>query len=103
MQHPLPGYAGVVRIIAGVLLIIGVLTSCIVQVDAGEIGVKSLFGKVQNDVLRSGLHFINPLLMCTHIDVRTQNYTMSGVQDEGDKSGDDAIRVLTCRWIGSNY
>ena len=30
-----------------------------------------------------------------HLDVRTQNYTMSGVHDEGDKNGDDAIRVLT--------
>lgn len=28
-------------------------------------------------------------------DVRTQNYTMSGVHDEGDKMGDDAIRVLS--------
>jgi regulator of protease activity HflC (stomatin/prohibitin superfamily) len=28
-------------------------------------------------------------------DIRTQNYTMSGVQDEGSKSGDDAIRVLS--------
>ena len=28
-------------------------------------------------------------------DVRTENYTMSAVQDEGSKQGDDAIRVLT--------
>jgi len=28
-------------------------------------------------------------------DVRTKNYTMSGVHDEGDKLGDDAIRVLS--------
>ena len=29
------------------------------------------------------------------MDVKTQNYTMSGIHDEGQKSGDDAIRVLT--------
>jgi regulator of protease activity HflC (stomatin/prohibitin superfamily) len=29
------------------------------------------------------------------IDVRTQNYTMSGVHTEGEVAGDDAIRVLT--------
>jgi regulator of protease activity HflC (stomatin/prohibitin superfamily) len=29
------------------------------------------------------------------MDVKTQNYTMSGIHDEGVKSGDDAIRVLT--------
>jgi regulator of protease activity HflC (stomatin/prohibitin superfamily) len=29
------------------------------------------------------------------MDVKTQNYTMSGVHDEGPKTGDDAIRALT--------
>jgi regulator of protease activity HflC (stomatin/prohibitin superfamily) len=29
------------------------------------------------------------------MDVKTQNYTMSAVRDEGAKEGDDAIRVLT--------
>lgn len=29
------------------------------------------------------------------LDIKTQNYTMSGVQDEGNRSADDAIRVLT--------
>src|SRR5206468_942307 len=29
------------------------------------------------------------------MDVKTQNYTMSGVHNEGSKSGDDAIRVLS--------
>ncbi len=95
MQFPFPNYTGVVRIVAGVMILLGVLTSCIVQIDAGEIGVQTLFGKVQNDVLNSGLHFINPLVNVNRIDVRTQNYTMSGVHDEGDKEGDDAIRVLT--------
>ncbi|MEJ7676353.1 MAG: prohibitin family protein [Segetibacter sp.] len=56
---------------------------------------ENAFGKVQNDVLNSGLHFINPLMEVNRTDVRTQNYTMSGVKDEGDKGGDDAIRVLT--------
>jgi regulator of protease activity HflC (stomatin/prohibitin superfamily) len=83
------------RIIGGILIIIGILTSCIVQIEAGEVGVKKLFGKVQNDVLGSGLHFINPLLKVEKMDIRTQNYTMSGVHDEGAKAADDAIRALT--------
>lgn len=95
MQSPMPAYTGIVRIIAGVMVLLGVLTSCVVQIDAGEIGIQILFGKVENDVLTSGLHFINPLVDVNRIDVRTQNYTMSGVHDEGDKEGDDAIRVLT--------
>src|SRR6476620_12288343 len=84
-----------VRIIGFIIILIGVVTSCIIQIDAGEVGVKKLFGKVQDDVLSSGLHFINPLVDVVHMDVKTQNYTMSGMHDEGQKSGDDAIRVLT--------
>ncbi|MBS1597125.1 MAG: prohibitin family protein [Bacteroidetes bacterium] len=88
-------YARIVRTIGLLALLLGVLTACIIQIDAGEIGVKKLFGKVQDDVLTSGLHFINPLLEVEKMDVKTQNYTMSGVHDEGTKSGDDAIRALT--------
>ena len=95
MQAPFSGYTGIVRIIGIVIFCLGILTSCIVQIDAGEIGVKTLFGEVENDVLNSGLHFVNPLVNVNRLDVRTQNYTMSGVHDEGDKEGDDAIRVLT--------
>jgi regulator of protease activity HflC (stomatin/prohibitin superfamily) len=95
MHSPFSNYTGIIRIVAAVTIVFGILTSCVVQINAGEIGVKSLFGKVENDVLNSGLHFINPLIDVDRIDVRTQNYTMSGVRDEGDKGGDDAIRVLT--------
>ncbi len=84
-----------IRITGIVVLIIGVLTSSVRQVDAGHVGVKSLFGKVQQESLPSGLSFINPLMDVTTIDVRTLNYTMSGIHDEGQKSGDDAIKVLT--------
>ena len=83
------------RIVGFLFILLGIFTSCIKQIDAGEIGVKVLFGSVQNDVLGSGLHFVNPLLDIKKLDVKTQNYTMSGVNDEGRKSGDDAIRVLT--------
>lgn len=78
-----------------VVIGIGLLTSSIRQVDAGFVGVKSLFGKVQNETISSGLNMVNPLIDVTSIDIRTQNYTMSGVHDEGQKSGDDAIKVLT--------
>jgi regulator of protease activity HflC (stomatin/prohibitin superfamily) len=88
-------FVGVGRLVGLLFVAIGVLTACIKQIDAGEIGVKKLFGSIQNDVLQSGLHFVNPLLDVNKLDIKTQNYTMSGVHDEGDKAGDDAIRVLT--------
>jgi regulator of protease activity HflC (stomatin/prohibitin superfamily) len=95
-NHPaLEKFAGTGRLIALLMIVAGVLTACIKQVDAGEVGVKKLFGSIQNDVLGSGLHFINPLLDVEKVDVKTQNYTMSGVHNEGAVEGDDAIRVLT--------
>ncbi|HYF32054.1 MAG TPA: prohibitin family protein [Chitinophagaceae bacterium] len=83
------------RVVGVLIMIIGVLTACIIQIEAGQVGVKKLFGEVQNEVLGSGLHFINPLIEVEHMDIKTQNYTMSGVHDEGTKAADDAIRVLT--------
>ena len=88
-------FANPARIVGIIIILIGVATSCIIQIDAGHVGVKKLFGEVQADVLPSGLHFINPLLEVEHMDIKTQNYTMSGQHDEGSKTGDDAIRVLT--------
>ena len=88
-------FSGALRVVGVVFLLAGVSTACFKQIDAGHVGVKSLFGKVQEDVLQSGLNFVNPLVDVFEVDIKTQNYTMSGVHDEGDKEGDDAIRVLT--------
>jgi regulator of protease activity HflC (stomatin/prohibitin superfamily) len=82
-------------IVGFLFILLGVITSCVKQIDAGQVGVKVLFGSIQNNIMGSGLHFINPLLDVKKLDVKTQNYTMSGVNDEGEKAGDDAIRVLT--------
>jgi regulator of protease activity HflC (stomatin/prohibitin superfamily) len=91
----LPGVGKIGRYIGLGFIALGIITSCFVQIDAGQVGVKKLFGKVQPEVLNSGLNFINPLYEVDRLDARTQNYTMSGVHDEGVKSGDDAIKVLT--------
>lgn len=85
----------VLYVVSPVLILIGVLTSCFTTIDAGEVGVKTLFGKVNENVLYSGLNFVNPLVEVTEFDVKTQNYTMSAAQEEGAVKGDDAIRVLT--------
>jgi len=88
-------FVSIGRILGFAFITIGILLASIIQINPGEIGVKILFGSVQDEVLGSGLHIVNPLLEIKKIDVKTQNYTMSGVNDEGQKSGDDAIRVLT--------
>jgi len=94
-DNPFQKFGGTLRIVSFLAIAIGVLISCVKQIDAGFVGVKSLFGKVQNDVLNSGLNFVNPLVEVKQLDARTQNYTMSGQHDEGAKAADDAIRVLT--------
>jgi regulator of protease activity HflC (stomatin/prohibitin superfamily) len=83
------------RLVGLAFIVLGIITSCLVQIDAGQVGVQKLFGKVQSRVLSSGLNIINPLIDVVRMDVKTKNYTMSGMNDEGRKSGDDAIRVLT--------
>lgn len=82
------------RYIGIVLVLLGVSTACFIQIQPGEVGVKTLFGKVQEGVLTEGLNVINPFVDIVRFDVRTQNYTMSGMQDER-ASGDDAIHVLS--------
>lgn len=91
----LEGMGKVGRFAGIALMVLGLSTACFVQIAPGEVGVKTLFGKVQEGVLREGLNFINPLMKVTKFDIRTQNYTMSSIHDEGDKNGDDAIRVLS--------
>jgi regulator of protease activity HflC (stomatin/prohibitin superfamily) len=88
-------YSKTLKVVGAVFAILGLTSSAVVQVDAGEVGVQSIFGKVQTSTLNSGLNFVNPLAKVIVFDAKTQNYTMSGVHDEGDKAGDDAIRVLT--------
>lgn len=88
-------FANLFRILGVVVILIGLLSSAFKQIDAGKVGVKSLYGNVQTEVLESGLHVINPLLDITIFDVQTQNYTMSAIHNEGAQDGDDAIRVLS--------
>ncbi|MFA6581353.1 MAG: prohibitin family protein [Paludibacter sp.] len=94
-NSPASPYSGIIKIVGVAIIFIGAVMSSIVQINPGEIGVQKLFGKVNNTILNSGLNVINPLVEVVTFDTRTQNYTMSGVQDEGQKSGDDAIRVLS--------
>lgn len=88
-------YSGFIRIGGIIVIIIGASSSMFRVIDAGQVGVKTLFGKVNNDVLYSGLNIINPIVEVTTFDVKTQNYTMSGANDESVNSGDDAIKVLS--------
>ena len=94
-DSPLHSYRTMIKTAGIIVVLIGLSIACVVQVEPGEVGVQKLFGKVNNDILESGLNVINPLVQVVMFDIKTENYTMSGVADEGAKQGDDAIRVLT--------
>jgi len=94
-DSPLHSYRTMIKTAGIIVVLIGMSIACVVQVEPGEVGVQKLFGKVNNDILESGLNVINPLVQVVMFDIKTENYTMSGVADEGAKQGDDAIRVLT--------
>jgi regulator of protease activity HflC (stomatin/prohibitin superfamily) len=76
----------------GAVLIVG---SMAVVVPPGQAGVVVLFGKVEDQALPSGLHLVNPFATVTEMEIRTRNYTMSNVADEGQMKGDDSIQVIT--------
>ena len=85
----------IAKVVGVVMLLVGLASSCIVQIEAGQVGVPTLFGKVSGRILNSGLNFVNPFVVVKKFDIRTQNYTMAGQYDEGDRQGEDAMRVLT--------
>ena len=94
-NQSLSKFARPFKIGAFIAIAIGLMSSMFKQIDAGKVGVQSLYGNVQPDILESGLHVINPLLDITDFDIQTQNYTMSAIHGEGAQEGDDAIRVLS--------
>lgn len=88
-------YKSLVNIIGVIIIVVGFVTSSLKQIDAGHVGVQVLFGKVQDGAITEGLTLVNPLFDIKQMTVQTQNYTMSAVHEEGRKSGDDAIKVLS--------
>ncbi|MDB5091673.1 MAG: band 7 protein [Mucilaginibacter sp.] len=96
-RSPEPGsrFAGTINKIAVLVILVGVLLSTVKIIDPGKVGVQTLFGKVQDGVLESGLHIIDPLVDVTTFSIQTENYTMSAKTGEGAVEGDDAISVLS--------
>ena len=90
-----PQLLSLVRYGGLILAIIGISNASVKQIEAGQVGVQTLFGKTQEHILESGLNVVNPFVEVSEMDIKTQNYTMSSVATEGDKTGDDAIRVLS--------
>ncbi|MBD3311180.1 MAG: prohibitin family protein [Candidatus Magasanikbacteria bacterium] len=89
------------KIIGGIIafvifmVLLSIASSFWVVVPAGETGVLSLFGKVKDNEYSSGFHLKNPFVRVTLMTIRTQDYTMSITQGEGERYGSDVITALT--------
>lgn len=60
------------------------LPSFFVVVDAGEIGVYSLFGKVTEEPLYPGFRFKVPFAKVVKMSTRTQDYTMTSIEEDSE-------------------
>ncbi|PIT90408.1 MAG: band 7 protein [Candidatus Komeilibacteria bacterium CG10_big_fil_rev_8_21_14_0_10_41_13] len=78
-----------------VVILIILLPLVITIIPAGETGVYHIFGKVREQEFSSGFHLKNPFARVTKMSIRTEEYTMSIIQSEGDKKTADAISALT--------
>ncbi len=80
---------------AVVIVILAILVGSVRIIPPGYVGVQVLLGKVQGRILPSGIHLVIPIVNVSKMSIRTQEYTMSSIKEEGLRKGDDAITALT--------
>lgn len=87
--------AGIAAAIVGAIVAINLLQASFVSVDANEIGIKIVRGKVQGK-LDPGWHLISPIGgKVKKFSTRIQQTSMLRTPGEGDRSGDDSIEVAS--------
>ncbi|MFC1622983.1 prohibitin family protein [Patescibacteria group bacterium] len=84
-----------VWMVIAIVVAIIVIVNIIVVIPAGYTGVQTLFGKVKDRELSSGMHIVNPFVAIEKMSIRTEEYTMSIAKGEGQKYGADQIQALT--------
>ena len=70
------------------------LSSFVRVVPANSIGIPTSLGKVGNP-LNSGLHITVPWTTITEFSTRTQELSMLRASDEGDKTKDDSVTIIS--------
>jgi len=73
---------GISCIVGIIFFIIVLIPTFITVIDAGEVGVYSLFGKVKDEPLYPGIQFKIPFAQIIKLPTRTQDYTMTSVEEE---------------------
>lgn len=88
-------WSGWLAKLAWILVAIFLFLSCIRIIPPGHVGVAVTLGYISEKPLKPGLNLVWPITTVHKMDVRTRAYTMSKVDVEGQKRGDDAIDVLS--------
>lgn len=89
---------GIVGLGCVVVFALVLIPSFVTVVDAGEVGVYSLFGKVSDEELNPGINFKIPFANVIKMVTRTQEYTMTSVEEDSQyltstAGRDDAIEA----------
>ena len=77
------------------LAILALISESFTIIEPGYVGVPVTFGNVGSQSLQAGIHPIFFLTDVYKMSVQTKDYTMSSVQNEGNKIGDDAVATLS--------
>ncbi len=67
-----------------VFFLLFLIPAFIVVIDAGEVGVYSLFGNVSDTPMQPGISFKNPLAKVIKMSTRTQDYTMTSIEEDSE-------------------
>lgn len=65
-------------------MLIFIIPGFVTIVDAGEVGVYSLFGQVNDDPFYPGIKFKVPFAKVIKMSTRTQDYTMTSIEEDSD-------------------
>ena len=77
------------------LAVLALISESFTIIDPGYVGVPVTFGNVAAQSLPAGIHPIFFLTDVYKMSVQTKDYTMSSVNSEGNKTGDDAVATLS--------
>ncbi|MEI6379066.1 MAG: prohibitin family protein [Candidatus Falkowbacteria bacterium] len=94
-SNPLGFLAGKFKKTIVIVIVVLLAMMSVRVIQAGEVGVISLFGSVSERVLKSGLNVVIPFSVVHRLPTRTTEYTMSSAATEGKKVGDDSINTMT--------
>jgi regulator of protease activity HflC (stomatin/prohibitin superfamily) len=67
--------------------------SAVTIIGVGQVGVKHFLGRVDQDVLEQGVHFVNPLASIEKMSVREQNFPIDGTVERMEAQTSEQLTV----------